>query len=336
MRSHSTPQRLLLLLLLLLASSLALAGTLGRDDLARRFPAPLTVGERAADLPAWPLFKQNGTTTQLVGYVFESADLAPIPGFAGVPINLLVAIDPQGVFLDVPCCRSTSRCSSTASAKRRCWPSWPSTRALSLGQSIEVGGAGRRQPGAARRRGQGHRLGAHPQPERAVGGLAGGARQTRLCRRARPEPHRRASARDAVRADGLRALQAAGLLAHLRVLNRDVEALFAGSAGAGLDAQALAQPDAVFIDLYLAWASVPSAGRNLLDAPSWRRLSKRLEPGDHALLVAEQRPPRHPGRGVRARQRAGRDRAAPGPAAARTARPRSRLKLAPPALQRCR
>jgi transcriptional regulator of nitric oxide reductase len=77
------------------------AGVLTRPDLVKRFPAPLMVGDKQADLPVWPLFKQNATATELVGYVFESIDLAPIPGFAGVPINLLVAIDPKGSFLDV-------------------------------------------------------------------------------------------------------------------------------------------------------------------------------------------------------------------------------------------
>lgn len=33
--------------------------------------------------------------------MFESSDLAPIPGFSGVPVNLLVAIDPGGRFLGV-------------------------------------------------------------------------------------------------------------------------------------------------------------------------------------------------------------------------------------------
>jgi hypothetical protein len=77
----------------------------------------------------------------------------------------------------------------------------------------------------------------------------------------------------------------AGLVRHVRVRMGDVERLFAGSAGAGLDAQALAHPDDVFIDVWLAWASVPAVGRNLLAPRTWNRLQDRLEPGDHALLV---------------------------------------------------
>src|SRR5450830_1641507 len=96
-----TLSALLLLPLLLAGSASAQAGVLDKAAMARRFPAPLIVGDKQSDIPVWPLFKQNATATELVGYAFESIDLAPIPGFSGVPLNLLVAIDPQGGFLDV-------------------------------------------------------------------------------------------------------------------------------------------------------------------------------------------------------------------------------------------
>jgi transcriptional regulator of nitric oxide reductase len=82
----------------------AWAGVLTRDALTKVFPAPYLVKEREQDLPVWPIFKQSGPpnfTTDLVGYVFESADLAPVPGFSGTPINLLVAINANGEFMDV-------------------------------------------------------------------------------------------------------------------------------------------------------------------------------------------------------------------------------------------
>ena len=92
-------RRLVICWLLVCASTHA--GTLTQAELARGFPAPMMVGDKAADVPAWPMFKQNGPAKELVGYAFESADLAPVPCFAGVPPNLLVVIDPKGIFLDV-------------------------------------------------------------------------------------------------------------------------------------------------------------------------------------------------------------------------------------------
>jgi len=75
------------------------------------------------------------------------------------------------------------------------------------------------------------------------------------------------------------------LIAHLALANREVEKAYAGTPGEGLDTEGNADPDGMFIDLYSALVSVPSIGKNLLDAASWERLSGRLEKGDHAILV---------------------------------------------------
>ncbi|MFT5644395.1 MAG: NosR/NirI family nitrous oxide reductase transcriptional regulator, partial [Janthinobacterium sp.] len=94
-------QWLLLTLLLMVAAGRAGAGVLTRDALIKYFPAPFIVGEKDAEMPVWPIFKKDMTSTELAAYVFESVDFAPIPGFSGVPMNLLIALDPAGVFVDM-------------------------------------------------------------------------------------------------------------------------------------------------------------------------------------------------------------------------------------------
>jgi transcriptional regulator of nitric oxide reductase len=255
------------------------AGTLTQAELTQRFPAPLTVGAKAADVPAWPLFKQNGTATELVGYAFESADLAPVPGFAGVPPNLLVVIDPKGTFLDVAVLSQHEPVFLDGLGEAPLREFLRQYRGRSLGQGITVGGPGQldgvSKATASVRIINQSVLSAALKVARARLGFAQGR-----------DPGRIARIRDDVFAPmPLAALEAAGLVRHLRVANRDVERLFAGSAGAGLDAQAFAHPDDGFIDLWVAWVSVPAVGRNLLAPRTWNRLQGRLEPGDHALLV---------------------------------------------------
>jgi hypothetical protein len=77
----------------------------------------------------------------------------------------------------------------------------------------------------------------------------------------------------------------AGLIKHAVLSNADIERKFAGTIGSGLDADAIAHPQDPFIDLYIAFVSVPSIGRNLLTNASWEKLQNRLEPDDHAILV---------------------------------------------------
>lgn len=277
--------------LALLCSCLpAHAGVLTRAELVKRFPSPLMVGDKQADLPVWPLFRQNATATELVGYVFESIDLAPIPGFAGVPINLLVAIDPKGSFLDVAVLSHHEPVFLDGLGEAPLFAFVSQYKTLSLKQNINIDSKTKR----VRAPDAGHAyldgvskatasvriinqsvLSAALKVSRKKLGFAQGSDPDQVAR-IKPDLFEKRSVAQ---------LLDAGLIRHVRVTNRDVEQLFAGSPGAGLDPQALASPDAVFIDLYLAPASVPTVGRNLLTDASWNKLHSRLEEGDHALLV---------------------------------------------------
>lgn len=78
------------------------AGELFQEAVADHIAEPVYVGERDHDLPVWPLFRNpKGSPEDLVGYAFESIDLAPIAGYAGSPPNVLVAITPEGKFIGV-------------------------------------------------------------------------------------------------------------------------------------------------------------------------------------------------------------------------------------------
>lgn len=77
----------------------------------------------------------------------------------------------------------------------------------------------------------------------------------------------------------------AGLVTRKVFKNSEVDAAFKGTAVEGLDDEARRAPDAPFVELYFAHLNVPSAGRNLLPPQTWAYLQKRLDPGDHALLV---------------------------------------------------
>ena len=89
------------LLLVLTGGLPAQAGVMTREAMAQAFPAPLVVGEKERDLPVWPIYAQDLTSTSIVAYAFESIDFAAIPGFSGTPFNLLVALDKNGKFMDV-------------------------------------------------------------------------------------------------------------------------------------------------------------------------------------------------------------------------------------------
>src|SRR5690606_17786967 len=76
----------------------SLAAPLDREALAGMIVPPYALGEPVNDKGVWTLLNSGGAEA---GYVFETGPLAPLPGFSGAPINMLVTIDRDGRFLDV-------------------------------------------------------------------------------------------------------------------------------------------------------------------------------------------------------------------------------------------
>ena len=276
------------------ALAAAQAGTLTKADLQRRFPSPLIVGERDIELPVWPLFRQDGTAVPLVGYVYESADLAPIPGFAGTPPDLLVALDAKGAFMDVQVLSQHEPVFVDGLGPAPLARFVEQYRGLSLRQNIKIGSNSNRgeQRGSAnvyidgvakatasvRIVNQGL-LAASLRVARAKLGFAGG-RDPELLARVRQDTFR------PLNWDGL---ARAGLLAHLRVTRAQAARAFAGSGVDALDA-AGGDADDTFTELWVAWLSTPAVGRNLLGDAGWAHLQGRLDDGDHALLAIARGP----------------------------------------------
>lgn len=71
---------------------------LTRGEVAAFIRAPMALGEPINDKGAWEFLNSGGGAA---GYVFETTLLAPIPGFAGDPIRMLVIMDLDGNFIDV-------------------------------------------------------------------------------------------------------------------------------------------------------------------------------------------------------------------------------------------
>lgn len=75
----------------------AFAEPLTREDLAPLIVPPMSLGEPLNDKGAWELLNSGGAQA---GYVFETGPMAPLPGFSGAVINVLVVLDLEGRYLD--------------------------------------------------------------------------------------------------------------------------------------------------------------------------------------------------------------------------------------------
>lgn len=282
--------KLFAFLWLLLGLDCVQAGTLDRAAMERAFPPPFIVGDKDRDLPVWPIFKQAATSTPIVAYAFESLDLVAIPGFSGTPFNLLVALDTDGKFMDVKVLSQHEPVFLEGLGEKPLFKFVEQYSQLSVKQSIKIGsnqsGAdkatsanvyidGVAKATASVRILNQSLLAASLKVARAKMGYGAG-KDPELIARIRPGVF------NPMDWGGL--LQA-GLLTRHVFRNDDVEKAFQGTAGEGLDPEALAVPDQSLQELYVAYLDVPSVGRNLLEPADWEYLQKRLDPGDHALLV---------------------------------------------------
>ena len=59
------------------------------------FPEASKIADKTGEVPVWTIFKGE----EIIGYAFETNDHAKIPAYSGEPVNMLVAIDPKGVYL---------------------------------------------------------------------------------------------------------------------------------------------------------------------------------------------------------------------------------------------
>ncbi len=293
---------LVVLFCTLSATLAARAGTLAKADLDKIFAPALVVGEQNAGLPVRPLFAREGARLQLRGYVFESIDFEPVRGYAGKPINMLVAIDPAGRFLDVrvldhhePLFRSAAGTALLSEFAHQ-------YKGLTVNHSIEIFGPkspGSRDETSARLHGvaagtvtvkamdlsimesamsvaRAHLDAAETGVSKLV---AQGSAPGRSARRV--ERHTAMSWSELVDKR---------LVQSIRLTRGQIEQSFAGTRAAGSDKLAASAPNDAAIEFQVALVSIPQIGRNLLDPAGWRQLSANLRRASQALLVTEQGP----------------------------------------------
>ena len=77
-------------------STAANAQILSPEELAAKVEPPYVLGDKLSDKGIWSIRDLQGKDG---GYIFETGPMAPLPGFSGAPIHVLVTLDSAGRFL---------------------------------------------------------------------------------------------------------------------------------------------------------------------------------------------------------------------------------------------
>ena len=281
---------LLIAALLMTLTQYSLAGSVSRESLSEMFPAPMSVGEQDAAFPVWPLFNGGAGEANLAGWIFETSDFAPIPGFSGTPPNMLIALAPDGTFLDVRVLSHHEPIFLDGLGPEPLAKFMEQYRGTQLGKPIKVGSNinSAEKAGSAAQYIDGITkatasvliinqsvIASAVKVARAKLGFAGSSAS------ANPAKPRT----DNYRPMTWDELRREGLVAPVSFSNEVVEKEFAGTSVEELDAAGLAAPKEAFVDLYIADPLIPSVGRALLGDKPYEKLLSDLPDGQPAILI---------------------------------------------------
>ncbi len=285
--AYRASMRVVLALLWFLIAAPVLADALPREAIEPFIAPPMALGEALNDQGLYSLRNSGGADA---GYVFETAPMAPLPGFSGAPINLLVLLDLQGSFIDVKLISHNEPIFVSGLGEAPFLKFLEQYRGHSINEPLVVGtpygdGAagsdlvyldGVTKATASVRIAHESLLAATLQVAREK------MQGVQTAPPARPNP-------DVVETLTWDDLVTQGIARNLRVTNAQVDAAFAGTIWATDDAEALSDPTGLYLDLWAVDIGPPSIARAVLTDEAMKDLTRFLtvSPEQEPILVID-------------------------------------------------
>lgn len=271
--------RLVLGILAMIAGSWVCAEPMSRAELQTHLPQPYTLGDLLTDAGVYQLINISGTDA---GYVFETEPLAPLPGFSGAAINMLVLLDPDGQFLDVRLIEQNEPIFVSGLGEAPFRRFFEQYAGLSVTSSIVVGSPyGKAAEGSSLTYLDGVTKAtasvriAH---ESIMAAALAVARDRMQGISFRPPAFPDPAYQETLTWDDL---VDQGLATRLLVSNGTVDAAFADSLWSDDDPEARDEPDAPYLDLWIVDIGPQSIARAVLDEEGFEELQQFLEISDH-------------------------------------------------------
>ena len=278
----------------------AQAGLLNRQDVDKLLEGQYMVGDIAPDMPVYPLFAKNITASdgkpKLVGYAFESLDFEPVRGYSGKPIDLLVAMDLTGAFVDIRLIDHKEPFFNNPTGTGKLGVFSAQYIDLSLRHNIHVQDhltPSSRDEQSAHLQGVNHGTVTVGAIDRSVIASASKVALAKLspdvASSATASAARRRISSESYDVLDWETLLSRTMVSTTQLTRAQLEAAFSHTLSAGADARAKTHPDEIALTLHTALISMPSIGRSLLDSEGWRYLSTSRRQAQ-AVLVIERGP----------------------------------------------
>jgi NosR/NirI family nitrous oxide reductase transcriptional regulator len=245
------------------------------------FPQATKIADKQGKVPVWTIFQSD----KVIGYAFETNDIAKIPAYSGEPVNVLIIIDPKGNYLAAKVLEHHEPIILAGIPETKLYQFADQYVGLSVKDTIKVGGN---------------------QKENAlhIDGLSGATVTVRVMNVAITKAAKKvavelglisSSAAEStpmatIKMDEYQPktwldLTGDGSIRKLYLTKGQVDEAFVGTEAEHVDEASADEKQDMFAELYFAEVDVPTIGKNLLGEDEYNYLISQLKPNEHAIIV---------------------------------------------------
>ncbi|TVP13201.1 ferredoxin [Shewanella sp. KCT] len=275
---------LTLLALMLAAPSYALFVSPPKDPLPilhELFPEATRISDKQGEPALWTIYKDQ----QILGYGFETNDIARIPAYSGEPVNILVAIDPEGKYLGAKVLEHHEPIILAGIPESKLWKFAEQYTGLSVKDRLKVGG--NEKEGIV-----------------AIDGLSGATVTVMVMNVAITKAATQAAIALGIieqQADQIQPISTIkqelfspanwteltgdGSIRKLYLTRGTVDDAFEGTAAEEVDKASDDEKQEMFAEIYYTLADIPTIGKNLFGEADYQWLMQTLQPGEHLVAV---------------------------------------------------
>ncbi|MFT6925000.1 MAG: NosR/NirI family nitrous oxide reductase transcriptional regulator [Psychromonas sp.] len=245
------------------------------------FPTLTKISEKQGEPLLWTVYQES----EILGYAFETNDLARIPAYSGEPVNMLVIIDPAGKYLNAKVLEHHEPIILAGIPEEKLWGFIDQYVGLSVADAIKVGGT-------------------TSEGYVPIDGLSGATVTVIVMNSAITKAAHIAALslgiveeksgaiqpistikKDLFEKKNWANLTGDGSIRKLYLSNRTVQNAFVGTEAEGVDNVPASQADSMFAEIYYALADIPTIGKNLFGESDYQWFTRDLKAGEHLIAV---------------------------------------------------
>lgn len=231
--------------------------------------------------PSAPVYRDD----TVIGYLFHTIQIAPIPAYSGKPMDMLVGIDTQGVITGIKVIEHHEPILLVGIPESVLDTFVAQYVGKRVDEHIKVGGG---------KQGDTTNVDAVSGATVTVmvmnRAIMRSALKVAVSRGVIAEPDTSGPAAPELKSDYFveadwDELTGSGAIRRMLLTRGEVDASFINTAAEGREDAPAGEKDSPFIDLYSAYLNAPTIGRNLLGGSQYQELMSGLKPGEHAIAL---------------------------------------------------